>query len=1158
MKKKLVKLVSLVLSIVMVTTMMPTRVLASKDSSLSESILKSKASSQVTPDEEEFVYSVEKDKDKEEKKVKDTKEEALKAQTATENSKEEKAKVKKANQTQASSKNQTKTLIAKLKGEPLNVSLSDKAKIESALKSYQSLSDTDKKELDEEVCHEALADGINTGQSYGRILESNEWALYSLETPDTSTTLKKGTYTANTKPALSSTSDKGKSTSARVRTWTIESVTVDKNHNATAKIMVNSTTYDYIQCAGKIFKPIVDTATGTCSFNIPIDLNSSFYILGHSSTMPTAIAYKITSKISEPVVKDTVDVTFTAKNSKKEVIKNLTVLVNGGKIKATKGVYTLMKNTSYKVEFSAKGYKSVSITYKALKSEEKCVTLTKAYELRVKVEDMDTGANIGKATITLVKNDSKEKVSPFAKGVYYLYDAVKYTLTVKAEGYTSKSKNIYLKSDKTLTIQLSKKKANRQETSKAVKNVIKMIENLPSNPTEADRESIIAAQKAFIALESDEEAKVTNKERLDAIYKKLGAKLVKDGAGDYTFKDQYVEGGRGAFQVESISTTSNGQSMFRIVNAVLHVSDSGNMTADITLSSTGYRYVYMGNASDAFKAEEAAGGFLHIASAKGVIKGSPVSYKDSEGSHAAYRFTIPVESLDHPILIAGNSYAHDSTLANLTSAERLRMQGDGTLSFSSIWFQRAIIFSSANLVKVTSENNQSTVEERTDGEDLDKGENTKTSGGSQTVGKYAFKWSGGTMGHVVISCSNVEVKDGKAYATITFARKASIGGSAKFSMVRSLGVTVNGNNTFTIPVNLNSNTPIEAYTTAMSQGHWVSYTLYVGVNDEKILAEVGQDADGKSIESTVGLNKDTLDEEAPQIVGFESKGEIEVTYSNKIKIFEYNDGYYLIEIDSSKDTQREDKTADDMDALLKEKEKSDEEIAEDYEEDNEAKENNEAVKDKYSNDSLNAAYKNGVVKYFVVPEGKEVPVGLEEDLVIISQPVENVYVSSQTALELIDALNLNDKVSSLGIKKEDVEIESFAKRMAKDYKKDDAISYFGSYDKWNLKSMIKEKTGLIIESGEILVKDEENISKDWELFNKLTDRAAQMGTAFLIDRSSDEENDLAKAEWLKLYGIIFGQEENWKKAYDNVVGKATNEEKEEAIKALKEDNNKEI
>ena len=39
----------------------------------------------------------------------------------------------------------------------------------------------------------------------------------------------------------------------------------------------------------------------------------------------------------------------------------------------------------------------------------------------------------------------------------------------------------------------------------------------------------------------------------------------------------------------------------------------------------------------------------------------------------------------------------------------------------------------------------------------------------------------------------------------------------------------------------------------------------------------------------------------------------------------------------------------------------------------------------------------------------------------------------------------------------------------------------------------------------------------------------------LVDRSADEKTDLAKAEWLKVYGVIFGCEDQANELFQQMV-----------------------
>ena len=63
----------------------------------------------------------------------------------------------------------------------------------------------------------------------------------------------------------------------------------------------------------------------------------------------------------------------------------------------------------------------------------------------------------------------------------------------------------------------------------------------------------------------------------------------------------------------------------------------------------------------------------------------------------------------------------------------------------------------------------------------------------------------------------------------------------------------------------------------------------------------------------------------------------------------------------------------------------------------------------------------------------------------------------------------------------------------------------------------------------------------------------QLGMGVIVDRSADEDNALAKAEWLKLYGILYGKTSETDAMYKKVVDNASEEEKKKAAVAAPQD-----
>lgn len=484
--------------------------------------------------------------------------------------------------------------------------------------------------------------------------------------------------------------------------------------------------------------------------------------------------------------------------------------------------------------------------------------------------------------------------------------------------------------------------------------------------------------------------------------------------------EQKLEDGDYHVSVESSS------SMFKVVNSVLTTKD-GEMSAVITLSGTGYDYLYLGTAEEA------------------VAASVDTWIKYVENAEGQYTYTIPVTVLDTPIAVAAHSLAKDK------------------------WYDRTLTFKSEGLEKIESETPDSGDSENPDipensqkpetdetvnnnTPDQESGHVSDLTGGTVRVnssttlkdGTYApdqFSWSGGT-GRVGISCNKITVKNGQAYATIVFS-------SGSYSYIKANGNIYYGTNTgststFVIPVALNKNNTIIGMTTAMSTAHEIRYNIFVYL----AAAVEGEQAEA--------LSNQKLDEKAPVIAGLTYEEEIEMEYTEYVKLYRYENDILLLEIDMKTDTKRE------------------------------------LVEGETEN-----LYEGNVVKYLIVPEDTEIPVGLEKNVVIIQKPVEKAYIADEEILSLLKEIGVDEEILLEG------EIEE------PDYKE-----------------IVKNKCNLAILSSNLLEEEEE------ETLLEVSERFATLQIPLFVDRMEDEEEEEAKLEWLKVYGVIFDCEEKANEIYE--------------------------
>lgn len=549
-----------------------------------------------------------------------------------------------------------------------------------------------------------------------------------------------------------------------------------------------------------------------------------------------------------------------------------------------------------------------------------------------------------------------------------------------------------------------------------------------------------------------------------------------------TFKTEgitkYVQVSDGSYKVNVTSSSS----MFKVMDCIL-TSKNGEMTAKITLSGTGYDYLYVGTSAEAALAD----------------KSKWIPYVvDKNGM---YTYTIPVSLLDTGISVAAFSH-------------KKQVWYDRTLTFASAGMKN---LNNSNSTNGTTGNNGNTNQGNNTSQNTNFGTGT-TSGGTGTnqtpdkESKYEadlnggtarvnsattladgvytpdkFSWSGGT-GKVSISCTKITVTGGQAYATIVFS-------SGSYGYVKANGNTyyptaTGSTSTFVIPVELNKNNTIIGMTTKMSTAHEISYSIFIYLS-------AAAKADGTTVSGETNLSADTLDEKAPEIMGLSYQSETKVEHAKYFKIYHYDQGITLLEIDQRKDEDtKETKTKD-------------------------TKEDTDSGLTPAQEEQL-ALYKAKIVRYLIVPEDAEIPAGLDKEMIVIQKPKKSAYVGSEEVLEILDKLNATDQITSVGVKQKNCKVEGIAKAM-----KAKKIIYAGTYKKPENKKLMKSKCDLAILSNKILP-DEKNEKKmsvedQQKRYEELAEKFVLLDIPMIVDRSADEEKDDAKEEWSKVYEAIFAQ-----------------------------------
>ena len=286
-----------------------------------------------------------------------------------------------------------------------------------------------------------------------------------------------------------------------------------------------------------------------------------------------------------------------------------------------------------------------------------------------------------------------------------------------------------------------------------------------------------------------------------------------------------------------------------------------------------------------------------------------------------------------------------------------------------------------------------------------------------------------------------------------------------------LPVNTEGNSVFEIPVAvLDEEILVAADTTAMSKPHEVEYTLRF--HSGELSQNDGQTGNnGQSMDSEQKENREEDSEDLkgdPQISSVLTyTGSIPLTYAKEFRVDKYEGGYQLL-------TTRNEK------------------------------------------------------RMLLVPEDGEIPSDLPEDVQVLQQPVEDIYIAASAVMDFFAGLD-NDlsciRYSSLT--EESWGIEAAKKAMA-----EGRIKYAGKYSAPDYEQLLSGGCRLAVEN--TMIFHTPGVKEQLEA----------LGIPVLIDYSSYETHPLGRVEWVKFYGALLSREEE---------AEAIFEEQEEILKRVTEE-----
>ena len=157
-------------------------------------------------------------------------------------------------------------------------------------------------------------------------------------------------------------------------------------------------------------------------------------------------------------------------------------------------------------------------------------------------------------------------------------------------------------------------------------------------------------------------------------------------------------------------------------------------------------------------------------------------------------------------------------------------------------------------------------------------------------------------------------------------------------------------------------------------------------------------------------------------------------------------------------------------------------------------------------------------RYLVVPAGADVPAELDADIVVLQQPIENIYLVSTSAMDPIIGIGGLGTVALSGTQADNWYLDA-----AKTAMEQGQIAYAGKYSAPDYEAILAADCGLAIENTMIYHTPE------------VKEQLEKFGIPVLVERSSYEDGPLARMEWVKLYGILLGKTEEAERIFDTAV-----------------------
>lgn len=154
----------------------------------------------------------------------------------------------------------------------------------------------------------------------------------------------------------------------------------------------------------------------------------------------------------------------------------------------------------------------------------------------------------------------------------------------------------------------------------------------------------------------------------------------------------------------------------------------------------------------------------------------------------------------------------------------------------------------------------------------------------------------------------------------------------------------------------------------------------------------------------------------------------------------------------------------------------------------------------------------------VVPENKEIPQNVDEDTIVLKQPVQNMYLVSSAVMDIFSKLDAIDTLRFSSQTEDNWYVDD-----AKQAMEDGDLIYAGKYNKPDYELIVSEGCSLAIENSMIFHSPE------------VIEMLESFDIPVMVEYSSYESHPMGRVEWIKFFGALVDKEDEAQRIFDEQI-----------------------